>query len=244
MYEKHADSANRSDRSVLLAAAISGTLYTLGAFVPQVDGPPVETATAGQIRAFLVAHDTGLRIVATAGALAIPLVLVFTVSLARLMRSRQPSSPLADLVIGGGVLIAIWHWLVIAGTCSTLVQTLDGTDLATVDDATLKGWYGLTNFTHLLADLGMPAIASVMAATSIIVLRTGLFARWVGWLGVILAVGGAIGTIGITTASKPLAAAWFVGIFGWWLWTLIVSITCALRLRQRTHSSASEPRRR
>jgi hypothetical protein len=220
-----------SERGALLAAAISGAVYFLIAFVPQLDSPPVETATAAQIRSFLTEHDSGVRILATAGMLAMPLVLVFTVSLARLIRGRSPRSPLADLVVGGGVLVAVWHWLVVAGTSTTLVQALDGTDLATVDDATLRGWYGLSNLTHIFADLGMVAIATVMAATSIAALRTRLFARWLGWLGLILATGGAIGTIGITTASSPLANIWFLGIFGWWLWALIVAVTCGLRLR-------------
>ena len=188
MQEADIDTASSRDRGALLAAAISGLLYVLLVFVPQVDGPPVETASADQIRSFLADNDTGLRASATAGALAIALVLVFTVSLARLIRSRSAGSPLADLVVAGGALVALWHWLVVAGASLTLVQTLDGTDLATVDDATLRGWYGLTNFTHLFADLGMVAMATVMAATSMAALRTGIFPRWLGWLGLVFAV--------------------------------------------------------
>jgi hypothetical protein len=235
------DKAGHGERGALIAAAISGTLYALGALTPQVDGPPVETATAAQIRTFLTEHDTGLRVLGAGAALAIPLVLVFTVSLARLIRSRLPGSPLADLVIGGGVLVAVWHWLVVAGTATTLVQSLDGTDLATVDDATLRGWYGLSNFTHLFGDLGMPAMATVMAATSIAVLRTGLFARWFGWLGLVLAAGGALGTIGVVVAWPPLSIAWFVGIFGWWPWSLTIAVTCGLRLRRRRRRAVAEP---
>ena len=44
------DTARESSRGALLAILISGILYGLVAFVPQVDGPPVETATAAQIR--------------------------------------------------------------------------------------------------------------------------------------------------------------------------------------------------
>ena len=174
MHESPIDTAATSERGPMLTVAISGLLYFAGFLLPQVDGPPVETATAAQIRSFLADHDTGLRVTATAGALAIALVLVFTVSLARLIRQRSAGSPLADLVVGGGVLVALWHWLVVAGASLTLVQTLDGTDLATVNDATLRSWYGITNFTHIFADLGMVAIATVMAATSIAALRTGL----------------------------------------------------------------------
>jgi MFS family permease len=75
----------------------------------------------------------------------------------------------------------------------------------------------------------MAAIATVMAATSIAALRTGLFARWLGWLGLILATGGAVGTI----AWPSLAFPWFVGIFGWWPWALTIAVTCGLRLRLR-----------
>jgi Domain of unknown function (DUF4386) len=240
MHELVPETAGPSDRATLLAAAISGLLYVLLVFVPQVDGPPVETASADQIRSFLTEHDTGLRASATAGALGIALVLVFTVSLARLIRGQSIGSPLADLVVGGGVLVAVWHWLMVAGASMTLVQTLDGTDLATVDDATLRSWYGMSNLTHFFGDLGMVAMATVMTATSIAVLRTGLFPRWQGWLGLILGIGGAVGTIGITIAWGPLANAWFVGIFGWFLWTLVLAVTCGLRLRPRSRRATSD----
>jgi hypothetical protein len=225
-------------RAPLLAAAISGFVYVLGAFVPQVDGPDVETATAGQIRTFLAAHDSGIRVGAAAGAVAIPLVLVYTTSLARLIRAQIPGSQLADLVVAGGVLVAVWHWVVIAGTSTTLVQRLDRYDLARVDDATLRGWYGLSNFTHIFADLGMCGMATVIAAASIAIVRTRFVARWLGWLGVVLAAGGAVGTIGVVTAVRPLSYVWFVGIFGWWLWILAVAVGCTVRLRRSRRASA------
>ena len=229
------------ERGTLLAAAISGVLYVLFVFVPQVDGPPVETASADQIRSFLAGNGSGLRGIATASAVAIPLILVFTVSLARLIRSRSQGSPLADLVVGGGVLVAMWHWLVVAVTSTTLVQALDDTKLTTVNDATLRGWYGLQNFSHLFADLGMAAMATVMAATSIAALRTRLFPRWLGWLGLIFATGGAVGTLGITMAWRPLSNVWLLGIFGWWIWSLTIAATCGLKLRRSATHTAPAP---
>jgi hypothetical protein len=240
------DTPASRESGALLATAISGLLYVLLVFVPQVDGPPVETASADQIRSFLADNGSGLRALATAGALSIPLILIFTASLARLIRNRSAGSPLADLVVAGGVLVAIWHWLVVAVASTTLVQALDGTKLDTVNDATLRGWYGLLNFSHLFADLGMAAMATVMAATSIATLRTGLFARWTGWLGLAFAAGGAVGTVGITMAWGPLSNVWFLGIFGWWIWSFIVAATCGLRLRrtaaQATPAIAATPR--
>ena len=237
MRETHPEPADATLRAPLLAAAISGAVYFLGAFLPQEDGPDVETATAAQIRTFLAAHDTGIRIGAAAGAVAIPLILVFTTSLARLIRAYLPGSQLADLVVGGGVLVAFWHWVVIAGGSTTLVQRLDRYDLARVDNATLWGWYGLSNFTHLFADLGMAGIATVMAAASIAILQARFVARWLGWLGVAFAAGGAIGKIGVMAAVRGLADVWFVGIFGWWLWVLAVAVGCMVRLRRSRRAS-------
>ena len=232
-----AETPTTRDRGLLAVAAVSGLLYVALIFVPQVDGPSVETATAGQIRAFLKAHDTGIRMTATAGALSIPLVLVFSASLARMIRRRRDDTPLADVVVAAGVLVAMWHWVVVAASWMTLVQVLDGHDLSNVNDATLVGWYGLSNFAHLFADLGMCGIATLIAATSIASLRTGLFPRWLGWLGLVIAAGGGVGTVGITLAWIPLADVWFVGIFGWVVWTFLVAATCGMRLARGGRSA-------
>ena len=222
----------RRDRGALLAAAISGILYVLLGLVVPPDGPPVETASAAQIREFLAEHQSARRLGALVGAVAIPTVLVFTVSLARLVRSRLPDSMLPELITGGGILIAVLHWVLAATASMTLVQVLDGTDLATVDDMTLRGWYGLSNLTHFLFDLGMAAIALVMIAFSIAALRVRLIPRWVCWLGLAFGICGALGTVGVAVAWKPLAVLWFGGLYGWMLWTLMVGLVLGLRWRQ------------
>ena len=225
----HMTTNSTAARGALVAAAVSGVLYAAGAFLSQMSGPPVETATADQIRSFLADNDTTIRVTAAGSTVAMVLVMVFTVSLARLIRLREPGSAVADLVVGGGVLVALWHWVVVAGTSSTLVQALDGTDLATVNDATLRGWYGLTNFTHLFGDLGMIGMVVVVGGASISAVRTGLFARWTAWLGLFIAACGLLGTLGITLAVPSLSNVWFGGIFGWFLWIFIVGVTCGRR---------------
>jgi hypothetical protein len=227
-----------NDRGALLAAAVTGIAYFLLGLVTPPDGPPVETATAAQIRAFLVDNSAALRIGALVGTLAIPTVLVFTAALARLVRTRLPGSMHGDLIIAGGVLVAALHWLVAATASMTLVQDLDGTDLTTVDDTILRGWYGLTNLSHFLFDLGMAPIVLVMVAFSIAALRTGLVPRWLCWLGLAVGTAGALGTAGLTVAWKPLALPWFGGLFGWMLWTLMVGLVLGLRRYRMSRNSA------
>lgn len=178
------DQTHSSERGLLGAVAASGLLWFVLIWVPQVDGPSVETATAHQIRSFLADNDTGIRLTATAGALLIPLVLVFAASLARLVRRRGEASALPEIILGAGVLVAVTQWIVVAASWMTLVQTLDGYDLAKVKDATLVGWYGLSNFAHLFGDLAMAGTATMVAAVSIASLRTRLLPRWISWVGI------------------------------------------------------------
>jgi hypothetical protein len=73
----------------------------------------------------------------------------------------------------------------------------------------------------------------VIAAFSMAALRAHLLPRWVGWAGVAIAVSGAVGTIGIVSAWRPLYPFWFGGIFGWVLWILAVGVVLGLRARRR-----------
>ena len=52
--------------------------------------------------------------------------------------------------------------------------------------------------------------------------------RAMGWL----CTATMAGAVGVMVAWEPLADVWFTGGFGWWLWTLMVAVTCGLRLRR------------
>ena len=231
--------ARSDDRRALAAVSLTGIVYFALAWLPQVEGPPVETASADEIRGFIADRAGGLELHATTDALAIPLVLVLTVSLARLVRARTPGSPLADLVAGGGVLLAVWHWVVMASSSSMLIQVLDGTSLATVDDATVRSWYAMVHFAELFADVGVVVMATVMGAASLAALGNGLLPRWLSWAGIAFAVGGLVGVVGVTMAVQAVSNAWFIGAFGWFLWVLAVAVTCGLRARRTASGRAA-----
>ena len=57
----------------------------------------------------------------------------------------------------------------------------------------------------------MAAVALVMIAFSIAALRLGLFPRWLCWVGLAFGICGALGTVGVAVAWKPLAMLWFGG---------------------------------
>jgi hypothetical protein len=152
----------RTARGAALTTAIAGPLFLLLAFAMPADGPPVATATAAQIRAYALEQATALRIGTLAGVASVVVVLVLTAAFAQVVRAALPDSMLADLGAGAGYLLAGALLLTItAAAVPTLLPGLIGTELSGVDDAVLRGWYGINGFLHLLGDLQMGLIAVV-----------------------------------------------------------------------------------
>ena len=67
--------------------------------------------------------------------------------------------------------------------------------------------------------------------------------RWLGWAGMVFGAAAAVGTLGITLEVDVLYVLWFVGLFGFWLWTIPVTVVSVLRARIRrgTHADESAP---
>jgi hypothetical protein len=225
-------------RGVAITAAIAGPLILVGSFASPADGPDVATATAEQIRTWVHAQSTALRVGALGGVLSLAVILIMTAALTRVLRDALPRSLLADLFAGASLLLTGSLFLnVTAGAVPAVLPDLIGADLNTVDDEVLRGWYGLTGFTHLLGDFQMIFIALLVGAFSAGALRARTVPRWIGWLGVAVTVSATLGTAGVALNFGPLYGFWFGGIFGWVLWYPIVGITLALRARTSRRAS-------
>lgn len=223
--------AARKDRVVLIVAAVASLIYFISAFSPQPEGPDVETATAPEIRAYYEENASNFQGNATMNAFAMAAVVLFTVSFARIIRRREPGSPLADLVVVGGLMIAVWQWMDMAINSMTVVQSLDGTAISSVSDASLVTWYHMTNASHLWGDLAMVPISIAMGAASAATIRLGVLPQWLGWVGLVCSAAGSLGLIGITSGVEAVSLFWFVGIWGWFLWVPLAGGALAMRLR-------------
>lgn len=215
-----------------IAAAASSALSFILLFTTPPDGPSVETATADQVRDYYTSNATALHVAALAAAIAAPTLLVFCACLATLVSRHLRDTVWPALIVGGGVLIGVAQWLTAAVDANVTVQALDGTSLATVDDSVLLSWYAMTNMSHLLGDLAMSAIVLTLAAASWAGLRSTVLPRWLGWAGLVVAAGGAVGIAGVTLAIPALSYAWFIGLFGWTLWLPAVSVSLLARARR------------
>jgi hypothetical protein len=224
--------------AALAAAAASGIgFFALGLITPQPEGPPPETATGDQVRDYLQANDAALRTQAVLTVVSITVLLTLAVALARLVRQRLPGSMLADLILGAGVLTCLTAWVSTASDSMTsMLWTTGRVDLASVDDDILRNWYALHSITHFFGDYTMVPTALVLGGFSAAALRARILPRWQALAGLLIATCAMLGTIGVALTFDALAALWFVGLFGWWLWTLTAGTTFALQARRLTRT--------
>lgn len=220
-------------RGALLTTGAAGLVYALSTFGTFPDGPEISTATAKQVREHVSANSTIIRADALVGMAAVAAALVFFAALTRQVRDRLAGSLHADLVLAAGILVVFYHWLITtAEALTSLLPNLVGSDLRSVDDATLQGWYGLTGFTHFLGDLAILPMALAVGSFCLASRRGQLLPRWLTWAGLAVATAAVLGSVGILLAVDALYPAWFAGLFGYWLWVLAVAIASLVRARR------------
>lgn len=78
------------------------------------------------------------------------------------------------------------------------------------------------------------AIAVLVAATSVVVLRTKLLPSWFAWAGEALAIGWLIGAASVSTESTAIFTIGFVVFLLWAVWIVVLSV-----LLYRTPQSAT-----
>ncbi len=224
----------------LATAGLAGLAYWATGFVTFPDGPTMATASAQQVRDHVARSGGAIQVAAIAGMVGLAAALIFFAALVRQVRDRLPGSLLAEVVLGAGVLIVAYQWLMVTAEAvpRLLPNLLDSVSLGAVNDRTVQGWYGLAGFTHFMGDLAMVPMIMVMAAFSLAARRGRLLPRWLIWVGLAIVASGAAGMVGILGEVAALYPFWFGGLFGYYPWILAVSVTSLVRLRRSRHVPA------
>ena len=228
-------------RGALAAAGLAGLTYWLGGMATFPDGPTMATASAQQVRDHVTTTGGSIQVAAFAGMVAVAASLVLVAGLVRQVRDRLPGSLLAEVVLGAGILVIAYQWLMVTAEALLryLPHLLDSVDLAAVDDQTVRSWYALTGFTHFLGDLAIVPTIVLVAAFSLAARRGRLLPTWLVWMGLAITVAGVVGMVGILGVVAALYPAWFVALIGYFLWVLAVSVTFLVRLRRSRPLPAS-----
>jgi MFS family permease len=203
------------DRSWQRWSAISGVLFAVLLVVGNLIGRlPGGSNSDHDFANFVNDHSHRARIYVSAALIALSAValLHFLSGLReRLLASEGAPGRLTALAFGAGVATASLLGVTAAAEAAQASPISFGKEHAVGATIAYVGWLGVWTFIF-----GMLMAAALTLAVSLLVFRTGVFANWIGWLGVVT-------VIALLFAFVFLPAIMVV------VWTLAVSITMLRR---------------
>jgi hypothetical protein len=221
-----ARTAPREVRGSLLITGLAGLLFVVSVFfeAPEVD----DGATGAELRRHYEDNLGGYELAVFGGMLGFVALILLVVGLRALLRSRQASSRLLDLVAVSGTLTAAWMWMNAAILLIPVVAADDDGKLSDYSDDTLLSLDFVLRLGETFGDGSTAPRGLLVLGVSAAALASGLFPRWTGYLGTFVGLASLVGIAGLAWGG-PLVVAWFVGLFGFLLWTLVIALVCLVR---------------
>lgn len=221
-------------RGALGAAGVAGLVYWFAGWATFPDGPAMTSVTAQQAREYVTTSGGAIQAGAVAGMVGVAAAIIFVAALVRQVRDRLPESMLADVVLGAGILVIAYQWLVVTaeGLLRFVPKLLDSVGVDGVNDQVAVTWYALGGFTHFMGDLSIVPTVLLIAAFSLAARRGRLLPKWLVWVGFAITAAGIVGMVAVLGEVGVLYPFWFVGLIGFFMWVLAISITFLVRLRR------------
>ncbi len=208
-------------RFTAIAGIVGVILYVLGDVLIS-DLPPI-SASAHTIAAYAASHQTQfLSFVYIWGATVASTICFLTGLWSILRHDDRASEVLATLALGAGYMI----WAIVLGGLAFVLEL--GYRAAALDPATARL---LSDMAVLGATLSAFPTAVSVGAFSVLILRTGALARWVGWFGFIVVAAHlvAAGAFAQDGFFSPSVVSVFVAPPLHFAWVLFASLAVLLR---------------
>jgi hypothetical protein len=120
----------------------------------------------------------------------------------RLRRAEGPDGRLANVALGGGVLLVALLWVGAAALAAIPAgQSLGGA--TAVSNADLARYLPSIGFGSILL-FGMFGAIAMIDATSVVIMRTGVLPRWLAWLGFVCGVVLLFGVVFLPVIALPI----------------------------------------
>ncbi len=203
----------------LRCGGIAGIVFVAGnlaaALLP--GAPPKPDAPIADLRAYYVDHRVAVQIGLYCSGIGMVAGLWFIAALRTLLRGVDANGLFASVSYAAGIATST---IALAGAIPVAAAALDPHR----DDAVLRA---LVDFGNMGFALLYFPWALFNGAASLAILRTGLFPRWLGLLGLLVAALFLLAAAGIGTTSGPLAAGGavsFAALALGMLWGLGISV--------------------
>jgi len=213
-----------NDRNWERWGALGGILFVvlvaISAILP--GNPPMTSDSAKKISDFLVDNDDTVRWAGYIGLVAVIPFFWWLGSVWRLMRRGEGGSPrLAVMAVLGGAF----------GTAMATVGAVILSAIPLVGARTL-GLVTTRTLYVVATNLGVATLAGIAAfllAFSVVIIRTEVLPRIMGWLGVLVGIICIVGGATVATDRDAVFDVAFVGFITALLWVLVVSIIMLTR---------------
>ncbi len=198
--------------------ALGGVLFVILILVSglMTGSPPDLDASAKEITKWINDHGSDIRVSAYIGTLAIVPALWWLGSLWRALRRAEGGQP--RLAVGAALGLLFGGAMV---TISTVLWAALSLRITGMTGAEIRFVYLLSQFFTMAGGVG---IAVLVGAVGAVILRSGVFPRWLGLVSAVLAVAWLVATFGITSDKNTFLAVGFVSYLVWSLWLLVLSI--------------------
>ncbi|MCZ7525924.1 MAG: hypothetical protein M5U14_05765 [Acidimicrobiia bacterium] len=185
------------------------------------DGPAYDD-TAAEVREFFVDDDWRVHLVSWLSALAfVFLLLPFAAGLRSVLAAAEmPDDPIWSRLSYSGAVIAA----AIGGVSAAFWEVLSQGVAETAADDTVVA---LARFDTVIFTGVLPwALALFVGAASVVILRSALLARWIGWLGAAAATLSVVGTLWLFAEDDEatIAYAGFIGLPLTILWVVVIAV--------------------
>ena len=182
--------------------------------------------------AFYALHHAAVFTSVTFFALSVVAFLYFVGSLWNVLREAEGSSALATMSLGGAVALMAAYVVQLALLAGTAQAALNGLQPDVVA--------ALRETSTMVSNLSDILMGVFIAAASVVMLRSHLLPRWIGWVGVISGLCYVASLGQIFSADSQLGTAEFVGFVLLIVWTLATSIMLYRRSRPATRRATAE----
>jgi hypothetical protein len=210
-------------------AAVAGVLFVVAFVVGQYVAPDLvypEEQVGGVQLTFYVNYENALLAQAILFGVASMLLLVFVGGLRAFLARAEGQYPrLAPVVVAAGAVAA--GLVLLRAAIVVALTALRGNEVGVHAQGSAWAARALFYLEGALRDMVLFPFAVLLAAAAVVLLRTGVLPRWLGWVGAALAV-----LVGILAAGLPagldiepldqaialLALAWVAGLafcLGW-----------------------------
>jgi hypothetical protein len=213
-----------NDRKWERWGALGGVLFVvlaaISAFLP--GSPPMTSDSAKKISDFFVDHGDEVRWAGYIGALAVIPFFWWLGSVWRMLRRAEGGSPRLTVMATTSAAFA------------TVLAVIGGVILSAVPIIGIRalGLSGARTFYVISTNLAVATlfgVATFLLAFSVVIIRTAVLPRIMGWLGVLIAIVGMVGAASVATDRSAIFDIAFGSFLASMLWILVVSILMFVR---------------